>query len=105
MNDSIIEFLMTDSIIPIFSLENIRLVSSTKCGWLTLDDWLYCFFYPLMTYAHRRSLMDRRNNKGPKVDSWQKPYVTVLISQETPWRETYCLRFLKKELNQLSADP
>ena len=47
---------MTDSIVPSFSLENIRLVSSPK---LWMNDF---------ENAHCSSLMYRRNNKDPKVD-------------------------------------
>ena len=55
--------------------------------------------------AYCRSLTYRRNNKGPRVDSWGTPHVIVFMLEETPCRESYCLRFLRKELNQLLANP
>ena len=85
--------LMTDSIVPSSLLENIRLISSAK--WWMID----------FQNAYCRSLIYRRNNKGPRVDSWGTPHVIVFMLEETPCRESYCLRFLRKELNQLLANP
>ena len=50
--------LMTDSVVPSFLVEHIRLALFVKLWMIGFEN------------AHCRSLMYRRNNKGPNVDPW-----------------------------------
>ena len=82
---------MTDSIIvSSFLRENIRLVFFGNWWFIDLEN------------THWRSLMYRRNNQGPVVDPWVTLHWMVLMLEETPCGETYCLRFLKKSLRSYS---
>ena len=50
-------------------------------------------------------LIHKRNNKWPEADCLGAPHVFVLMLDKIPCRKTYCLRFLRKEPNQLLANP
>lgn len=51
-----------------------------------------------------RSLIYRRNNKGPKVDPWGTLHVIVLVLEEISQQGTYFLQFLRKDPNQLLSN-
>ena len=49
--------------------------------------------------------MYRRNNKGPNVEPCGTPQITCLVMEQWPSKQTYCVLFFRKGLNQLLVNP
>ena len=49
---------------------------------------------------HGRSLIYRRNSKGPRIEPWGTPHVIIPESDSTPFTQHFCLRSLRYEKNQ-----
>ena len=75
--------MMINSIVSSFPLGNIRLVLSANLWMIDLEN----------------------THKVPWADPWKTPHVIVLMLDEFPCRKPYCLRFLKRELKNLLANP
>ena len=61
-------------------------VSSAK--WLTIDDFM----------ENLKSLIYRRNNKGPRVEPWGTPHDIGRLGELNPFMETYWLRLVRNDV-------
>lgn len=80
-------------IIDLVYLGDICLVSSAWWWRIKLEN----------TYF--KSLIYKRNNDGPRGDPYGVPDVIVLMLEEISCRKSYLVWVLRKELNQLFANP